>query len=80
MAKLSDLRELERSARTGPREASPVTVAVVMAAVAGCFIAGIAAAFITTRDTGTVQQQAAAPLPPPAIYEKAPAETTGSGG
>ena len=47
-----------------------------MAAIAGFFIAGIASAFIYSKDSA-LTQTARAPLPPPAVT--APAETTGSG-
>jgi hypothetical protein len=64
----------------GPRnDGSNVTLAVAMAAIATFFIASIAAVFIYAKDDNTVQH-ARAPLPPPASYEKVPAETTGSGG
>lgn len=64
-------------AETG--EASPVTLAAAIGAIAALFIAAIVGAFIYAKDTNPVRQ-AAAPLPPPATYQKAPAETTGSGG
>jgi hypothetical protein len=69
----------EHTPRAQQHKASSFTLAVVMAAIGAFFIAGIAAAFIYAKDTDPVQQ-AAAPLPPPASYQKAPAETTGSGG
>jgi hypothetical protein len=62
-----------------PHDGSNVTLAAVMAGIAALFLAGIAAAFIYAKDTNSVQH-AQAPLPPPASYDKAPAETTGSGG
>jgi hypothetical protein len=79
MAKLSDHHQIARAPQAEPHETSPVTVAAVAAVIATLFAAGIAGAFIYTRNAGLVQQ-AAAPLPPPAIYQKAPVETTGSGG
>ena len=56
-------------------EASNFTLAVVMAAIAAFFIAGIASAFIYSKNSSAVQRAEApkAPL-------TAPAETTGSGG
>jgi hypothetical protein len=78
MAKSLDQRQPVPVARTKRHGTSPVTFALVMAGIAAFFIAGIAAAFIYAKDTNPVQQ-AAAPLPPPAVYEKAPAETTGAG-
>jgi hypothetical protein len=75
--RLSSQREHpERAPQHGD---SNVTLAGVMAGIAALFIAGTAAAFIYTKDTELVQH-AQAPLPPPASYEKAPIETTGSGG
>jgi len=75
----SDHRQLQHSPAADKHEASAFTLAVVMAAIGAFFIAGIAAAFIYAKDTSPVQH-AQAPLPPPVSYEKAPAETTGSGG
>ena len=64
----------------GPQhDGSDVTIAGLMVGIAALVIAGIAAAFIYAKDTDLVQH-AQAPLPPPASYEKAPIETTGSGG
>ena len=75
--RLSSQRE---HSKPGPHhDGSNVTLAAVMAGIAAFFIAGIAAAFIYAKDTNPVQH-AQAPLTPPASYEKAPAETTGSGG
>lgn len=74
----SDKRQPEHIPQADKHEASAFTLAVVMAAIGAFFIAGIAAAFIYAKDTNPVQH-AQAPLPPPASYEKAPAETTGSG-
>ena len=65
--------------RAQQHTAASFTLAVVMAAIGAFFIASIAAALIYAKDTDPVQQ-AAAPLPAPASYEKAPAETTGLGG
>ena len=75
--RLSSQRE---QPKPGPQhDGSNVTLAAVMTGIAAFFIAGIAAAFIYAKDTNPVQH-AQAPLAPPASYEKAPAETTGSGG
>ena len=79
MFKLSDHRQHARVAQTAPHETPSVTVALVTATIAALFVAGIAGAYIFTRNANLVQL-AAVPLPPPAIYEKAPVETTGSGG
>jgi len=54
-----------------------LTLDAVIAAVITAFVAAIAGAFIYGKHSDKMQQ-AAAPLPPPAIYHKV--ETTGSGG
>jgi hypothetical protein len=74
---LVDHRQLQPIPAHDQRDASPITLAVVMAAIGGVFIAGIASAFIYSKNS-SLTQTAQAPLPPPAVY--APAETTGSGG
>jgi hypothetical protein len=72
-----DHRQLQPVPPVDRRNASPLTLAVVMAAIAGVFIAAIASAFIYSKDS-SLTQTAQAPLPPPPVF--APAETTGSGG
>lgn len=72
MTKPSEHRQLQRIPPAEQREASAFTLAVVMAAIAGFFIAGIASAFIYSKDS-TLASNA----PKPGI--SAPAETTGSG-
>jgi hypothetical protein len=73
---LVDHRQLQPVPPVDRRNASPLTLAVVMAAIAGFFIAGIASAFIYSKDS-SLTRTAQAPLPPPAVY--APGEMTGSG-
>jgi hypothetical protein len=75
MARIADTRPLRHI--TPRRAASPLTVAVVMTAVTAALVASIASIFIYSSGS-RLTQTAAAPLPPPAIYEKTPAETTGS--
>jgi hypothetical protein len=67
-----DHRQLAPIPPADRREASSLTLAVVMAAIAGFFIAGIASAFIYSKDS-----MLASNAPKPGI--SAPAETTGSG-
>ncbi len=69
-----DHRQLQPVPPVDRRNASPLTLAVVMAAIAGFFIAGIASAFIYSKDSSLTQTAQRAP---PAVT--APAETTGSG-
>jgi hypothetical protein len=69
---LVDHRQLQAVPPAGQREASSLTLAVVMTAIAGFFIAGIASAFIYSKDS-----MLASNAPKPGI--SAPAETTGSG-
>ena len=56
------------------REASNFTLGVVMAGIASFFIAGIASAFIYSKDSAPLLSAKA-----PAATAAAPAETTGSG-
>jgi hypothetical protein len=69
---LSQGRQLQRMPEAERHEASQFTLAVVMAAIAAFFIAGIASAFIYAKDTSPAFHAQA-----PAA--SAPAETTGSG-
>lgn len=74
MSNRSQTRPLPRAAR---QEASNFTLAVVMAGIAAFFIAGIASAFIYTKDVSPVQT---AEMQQPPMTARAPAETTGFGG
>jgi len=75
MSNLSNTSQRRRS-KAEQHEASNFTLGVVMAGIFAFFVAGIASAFIYTKDTNPTRS-AEAPTPSAA---SAPAETTGSGG
>jgi hypothetical protein len=76
MPNLSQHRELPRLPEAARHEASTFTLAVVMAGIFAFFIAGIASAFISAKDTSLTRTVATSKPP---LTAAAPAETTGSG-